>query len=77
MQTSPIASVTGAAAATAGRDKIPCRLVHPPREAEILLGISHAHLYRLIRAGRLGAIKIGARTGITRESIEAVAAGRA
>jgi excisionase family DNA binding protein len=55
--------------------EIPHRLVHPPREAETLLGISHAHLYRLIGKGRLKAVKIGNRTGITRESIDAVAAG--
>jgi excisionase family DNA binding protein len=55
-------------------ERIPYRLVHSPREAEILLGISHAHLYRLIRNGRLVAVKIGGRTGITRGSIEALAA---
>ena len=64
-----------AGGATTDEDQIPHRLVHPPREAEILLGISHAHLYRLIRAGRLTAIKIGGRTGITRASIEAIASG--
>ena len=59
-----------------GRD-IPRRLIHPPRETEILLGISHAQVYRLINAGRLKAVKVGSRTGITRESIDAVAAGEA
>lgn len=61
-----------------GRDgDIPKRLIHSPRETEILLGISHAQVYRLIAAGRLRTVKIGARTGISRESIEAVAAGEA
>jgi excisionase family DNA binding protein len=66
-----------APAAPPGQREIPHRLVHPPREAEILLGLSHASVYRLIRAGRLSAIKMGGRTGITRASIEAVAAGAA
>ncbi len=57
-----------------GRDGIPRRLIHPPREAEILLGISHAQVYRLLAAGRLKAVKIGTRTGITRESIERLVA---
>lgn len=52
----------------------PAEYIHPllysPRETERLLGISHATLYRLIRAGRLDARKIGARTRITRASIE-------
>jgi predicted DNA-binding transcriptional regulator AlpA len=56
---------------------IPQRLLHPPREAEILLGVSHAQLYRLLASGRLKKVKLGSRTGITRESIEAVAAGEA
>jgi excisionase family DNA binding protein len=57
--------------------EIPRRLIHSPRETQTLLGVSHAQVYRLIAAGRLEAIKIGARTGITRQSIEAVAAGEA
>jgi excisionase family DNA binding protein len=56
---------------------IPRRLLHPPREAEILLGVSHAQLYRLLASGRLKKVKLGSRTGITRESIDAVAAGEA
>jgi excisionase family DNA binding protein len=75
MSSSPIALV--ARSATRKAYEIPYRLLHPPREVEILLGISHAHLYRLIRAGRLSAVMIGSRTGITRSSIEAVAAGEA
>jgi excisionase family DNA binding protein len=46
------------------------RLLYSPVETETLLGISHATLYRLIRAGRLDAVKIGAATRITRDSIE-------
>jgi excisionase family DNA binding protein len=60
-----------------GDSEIPRRLIHSPREAQILLGISHAQVYRLLHAGRLRAVKIGSRTGITRESIEAIAAGEA
>ena len=50
------------------------RLLYAPAEAETLLGVSHATLYRLIRAGRLDARKIGARTGITAASIERLVA---
>jgi excisionase family DNA binding protein len=74
------ASMSGIRSYGAGRDgasDIPRRLIHAPREAETLLGVSHAGIYRLIAAGRLRAVKVGARTGITRESIEAVAAGEA
>jgi excisionase family DNA binding protein len=41
------------------------------REAEEILRISHAQLYRLIHARRLDARKIGSRTLITTASIEA------
>jgi hypothetical protein len=47
------------------------RALYSPRETETLLSVSHAQLYRLIGAGRLDARKIGARTLITAESIEA------
>jgi predicted DNA-binding transcriptional regulator AlpA len=40
------------------------------QRTERILGISHAHLYRLIAKGYLDARKIGNRTGITAESIE-------
>ena len=43
-----------------------------PRETERTLGISHATLYRLIKAGRLKAIKLGARTVIPIEAIDAI-----
>ena len=56
--------------------EIPRRLLHSPREARVLLGVSHAQIYRLIAAGRLKSVKIGGRTGITRASIEAIADGR-
>jgi excisionase family DNA binding protein len=46
------------------------RLLYPPREAERLLSISHASLYRLLGAGRLAAVKIGSRSYVTRESID-------
>jgi excisionase family DNA binding protein len=48
-----------------------------PREAERTLGISHATLYRLIKAGRLKTIKLGARTVIPVEAINALLAGSA
>jgi excisionase family DNA binding protein len=57
--------------------QVPDRLIHSPRETQCLLGISHAQVYRLLAAGRLKGVKIGSRRGITRESIEAVAAGEA
>jgi predicted DNA-binding transcriptional regulator AlpA len=72
------AAVSGTTSDVATEPKrVPDRLLHSPHETEILLGVSHAQVYRLIRAGRLVAVKIGARTGITRASIEAVASGDA
>ena len=47
------------------------RALYSPKETETLLSVSHAQLYRLIGAGRLDARKIGSRTLITAESIEA------
>jgi excisionase family DNA binding protein len=49
----------------------PVRTLYSPKETETLLSVSHAQLYRLIGAGRLDARKIGSRTLITAESIEA------
>jgi excisionase family DNA binding protein len=49
---------------------IPYRLLHSPAETEILLGVSHATLYRLLKAKRLDAVKIGSTTRVTRASIE-------
>ena len=48
-----------------------------PREAERTLGISHATLYRLIKAGRLKTIKLGSRTIIPVEAIDALLNGGA
>ncbi len=48
----------------------PPRALYSPREAEAILGVSHATLYRLIAAGQLDARKIGGKTVITMESIE-------
>jgi excisionase family DNA binding protein len=48
----------------------PTRALYSPRETEVLLGISHATLYRLLAAGKLDARKIGSKTVITAESIE-------
>jgi excisionase family DNA binding protein len=48
-----------------------------PRETERTLGISHATLYRLIKAGRLRTIKLGSRTIIPVEAIDALLNGGA
>jgi excisionase family DNA binding protein len=52
-----------------GRDA-PLRELYSPREAEYILSISHAQLYRLLGAGRLNAVKIGRSSYIPRASIE-------
>jgi excisionase family DNA binding protein len=49
----------------------PARALYSPKEAEGILGVSHATLYRLINAGRLDARKIDGKTVITASSIEA------
>ena len=46
------------------------RALYTPRDAERLLSISHAQLYRLIGRGLLDARKIGRATYITAQSIE-------
>jgi excisionase family DNA binding protein len=59
-------------------DNVPAvvpRLLYSIAETERLLGISHATLYRLIRASRLDAVKIGATTRIPAASIERFIAG--
>lgn len=48
-----------------------------PRETERTLGISHATLYRLIKAGRLKTIKLGSRTVIPIEAVDALLNGGA
>ena len=48
-----------------------------PRETERTLGISHASLYRLIKNGKLKTIKLGARTLIPVEAIDAILHGGA
>jgi predicted site-specific integrase-resolvase len=52
-----------------GRDGIP-RELYSPRETEHILSVSHATLYRLIKAGRLDARKIDGKTVITASSIQ-------
>jgi excisionase family DNA binding protein len=47
------------------------RELYSPREAEHILSVSHATLYRLINAGRLDAHKIDGKTVITTASIRA------
>lgn len=46
------------------------RELYSPRDAEVILSISHATLYRLIAAGRLDARKLGCKTLVTADSIE-------
>jgi excisionase family DNA binding protein len=53
----------------------PARALFSPREAEAILGVSHATLYRLIAAGRLDARKIDGKTVITAASIRQFIAG--
>ena len=48
------------------------RKLYSPKEAEKILGISHAFLYRLIGDRRLDARKIDGKTVITAVSIEAL-----
>jgi hypothetical protein len=48
--------------------------LYSPKEAERILSISHASLYRLLKAGNLDARKIGSKTVITASSIEAFVA---
>ena len=50
------------------------RELYSPREAEHILSVSHATLYRLINAGRLDARKIDGKTVITAPSIRAFVA---
>jgi excisionase family DNA binding protein len=67
-------------ASASGDDQMPTilqekRRALSPREAECTLGISHATLYRLIKAGRLRTIKLGARTVIPVDAIDALLSG--
>jgi excisionase family DNA binding protein len=48
-----------------------------PREAERTLRISHATLYRLIKAGRLRTIKLSSRAVIPIDAIDALLNGGA
>jgi excisionase family DNA binding protein len=45
-------------------------MLYSPKEAETILGISHATLYRLINSGQLDARKIGGKAVITHQSLE-------
>ncbi len=45
------------------------RALYSIKETEIILSISHATVYRLIKAGKLDARKIGGKTVITAHSI--------
>jgi hypothetical protein len=47
------------------------RALYPIKETEVILGISHAQIYRLLSAGRLDGRKTGSRSFITGASIEA------
>jgi helix-turn-helix protein len=56
------------------RPAAPHRALYSIREAQCLLCISHSQMYRLLGAGRLAAVKIGARTYIPAASIAAFVA---
>jgi excisionase family DNA binding protein len=56
---------------------IPNRRLYSPAETQELLGVSHATLYRLIKAGKLAKVKMLGRTGITADSIDRLCAGEA
>lgn len=58
------------AALTSAPVLTPPRALYSPKEAEAILGVSHATLYRLIAAGRLDARKLDNKTLITTASIE-------
>jgi hypothetical protein len=50
----------------------PWKALYAPREAEAILGISHATCYRLINDGRLDARKLNGKTCIIAESIRSL-----
>jgi excisionase family DNA binding protein len=58
-----------------GREGGVQRMLYSPKEAETILGISHATLYRLINSRQLDARKIGGKAVITHQSLEAFIAG--
>ena len=66
---SPIALLAGFPAAPQPR------ALFSPKEAEGILGVSHATLYRLITAGRLDARKLDRKTVVTALSIGQLIAG--
>lgn len=47
----------------------PARALYSVREAEAILGVSHATIYRLLAEGRLDGRKLDSKTVITDESI--------
>jgi excisionase family DNA binding protein len=52
-------------------DTIPSKRGLTPREAQIYLGVSPATLYRLLAAGKLTALKLGGRTLIPVDALDA------
>lgn len=56
---------------TSARPSAPERRPLSPSEAAEVLGCSRSEIYRLLRAGKLTARKLGKRTLIDRESIDA------
>jgi excisionase family DNA binding protein len=68
-------ALDGLALATERRTAPMSRAYYSPREAEAILGVSHATLYRLLAAGRLEARKLGVKTLISAESIAGLIAG--
>jgi excisionase family DNA binding protein len=58
-----------------GREGGVQRELFSPKEAETILGVSHATLYRLINSGQLDSRKIGSKAVITRASLQNFIAG--
>jgi len=51
-------------------DTIPVRLAYPVHEAAQLLGSGDRTLWRLVRSGRLAAVRLGSRVFIARATLE-------
>ena len=50
------------------------RALYSPREVQQMLSLSNATVYRLINSGKVDARRLGGRTLITRESVDALLA---
>lgn len=68
MNSHSVQALAGKAAASTGK------LLHRPKDLQVLLGIGHTTLYRLIGEGKLTVVKIGTATRITDDSVRALVA---